>query len=71
MNGGEREMTLINPGKEYWLSLGSNQQPPIFKSCTLLTELWGLTWQPIGIRTTTNEDSKIYCSPFTFSYTFQ
>ena len=36
------EMTNINPGKEYWPSQGSNQQPPVLKSATLLTELWGL-----------------------------
>ena len=35
-------MTIINPLKEYWLSWGSNQQPPVLKSATLLTELWGL-----------------------------
>ena len=45
MDSGERgmipvTMTIINPWKEYWLSLGSNQQPPILKSCTLPTELW-------------------------------
>ena len=33
-------MTIINPRKEY---LGSNQRPPVLKSCALLTELWGST----------------------------
>ena len=35
-------MTIINPRKEYWPSQGSNQEPPILKSYTLPTELWGL-----------------------------
>ena len=35
-------MTLINPQKEYWLSKGSNQRPPVLKSCSLQTELWDL-----------------------------
>ena len=30
-------MTIINP----WPSRGSNPRPPVLKSCTLLTELWG------------------------------
>ena len=34
-------MTTINPWKEYWPSLGSNQRPPVLKFCTLPTELWG------------------------------
>ena len=34
-------MTIINPRKEYRPSRGSNQQPPVLKSCTLPTELWG------------------------------
>ena len=34
-------MTIINPRKEYWPSRGSNQRPPILKSATLPTELWG------------------------------
>ena len=34
-------MTIINPRKEYWLSRGLNQRPPVLKSATLLTELWG------------------------------
>ena len=47
MDSGERGMnpvatTIINPWKEYWLSRGSNQQPPVLKSATLPTELWGL-----------------------------
>ena len=33
-------LTIINPRKEYWWSRGSNQQPPVFKSATLTTELW-------------------------------
>ena len=36
-------MTTINPWKDYWLSQGSNQQPPVLKSCTLPAELWELT----------------------------
>ena len=28
---------------EYWQSLGSNQRPPVLKSATLPTELWGST----------------------------
>ena len=28
-------MTIINPQKEYWLSRGSNQRPPVLKSATL------------------------------------
>ena len=32
-------MTIINPWTEYWPSGGSNQQPPVLKSCTLQTEL--------------------------------
>ena len=47
MNSGERgmnpvAMTIINPRKEYWLSQGLNQQTPVLKSATLLTELWAL-----------------------------
>ena len=34
-------MTIINPWKEYWLSRGSNQQPPVLKSAMLQTEPWG------------------------------
>ena len=34
--------TIINPWKKYWLSWGSNQQPPVLKSGTLPTGLWGL-----------------------------
>ena len=34
-------ITTINPRKEYWLSQGSKQQPPVLKSATLPTELWG------------------------------
>ena len=46
MDRGERAMdpvtmTIINPRKEYWPSLGSNQRPPVLKSVTLPTELWG------------------------------
>ena len=48
MDSGERgmnhvAMTIINPQKKYWQSWGSNQQPPVLKSATLLTELWGLS----------------------------
>ena len=47
MDSGERGMnpvanfTVINPRKEYWPSRGSNQQPPVFKSALVRTELWG------------------------------
>ena len=34
-------MTTTNPRKEYWPSHGSNQRPPVLKSATLPTELWG------------------------------
>ena len=48
MDRGEREMnpvtmTIINPRKEYWPSRGSNQPPPVLKSTTLPTGLWGST----------------------------
>ena len=33
-------ITTINPWKEYWLSRGSNHQPPVLKSATLPTEPW-------------------------------
>ena len=36
-------MTIINPRKEYWLSWGSNQRPPVLRYATLPTELWGLS----------------------------
>ena len=35
-------MTITNPWREYWPSLGSNQRPPVLKSAVLPTELWGL-----------------------------
>ena len=38
-------ITFINPQKEYWLSRGSNQRPPVLKSATLLTEVWGSAWK--------------------------
>ena len=46
MDSGERgmnplAMTIINPGKEYWPSRGSNQRPPVLNSTTLPTELLG------------------------------
>ena len=46
MDSNERGMnsvaiTIINSRKEYWPILGSNQQPPVLKSATLPTELWG------------------------------
>ena len=34
-------MTIINLRKEYWLSRGSKQVPPVLKSFTLPTEPWG------------------------------
>ena len=44
MESGEKEMnpvamTINNPRKEYWPSHGSNQRPPVLKSCTLPTKL--------------------------------
>ena len=47
MDSSERGMdpatkTTINPWKEFSLSWGLNQQPPVLKSLVLLTELWGL-----------------------------
>ena len=39
-------MAIIDPQKEYWPSRGSNQLPPVFKSATLPTELWG----PVDLR---------------------
>ena len=44
---GEREMypiamTIINLGKEYYLSRKSNQWPPVLQSCRLPTEQRGL-----------------------------
>ena len=38
-------MTSIDPRKEYWSSRGSNQRPPVLKSATLLTELWGWAFE--------------------------
>ena len=35
-------MTIIKPRKEYWLSRGSNQRPPVLKSTLLLAEPRGL-----------------------------
>ena len=35
-------MTITNAGEEYLPSRGSNKRPPILKSCTLRTELYGL-----------------------------
>ena len=45
MNSGGRGMnpvimTIINPQIKYTPSQGSDQQPPVLKSCTLPTELW-------------------------------
>ena len=34
-------MTSINPCKEYWLSGGLDQSPPVLESCALPTDLWG------------------------------
>ena len=34
-------IAIINPRKEYWRSWESNQWPPVLKSATLPTELWG------------------------------
>ena len=47
MGSGERgmnpvAMVIINPWKEYWPGRGSNQRPPVLKSCMLPTEPWGL-----------------------------
>ena len=57
-NSGERginpvTMIMINPLKEYWPSRGSNQRPPVLKSATLPSELWGsadFIWRK-GLRT--------------------
>ena len=38
MDSGEREMTIINPSKEYWPSRGSNQRPP---SCSQVRRVVG------------------------------
>ena len=50
MESGERgmtpvAMTIINPRKEYWLSWGWNQRPPVLKSATLPTELFRSTME--------------------------
>ena len=37
-------MTVISPRKENRPSRGSNQRPPVLKSATLSTELWGLAY---------------------------
>ena len=47
MDRGERgmnpvAMTVINPPKEYWLTRGSNQEPPVLKSATLPMSYGGL-----------------------------
>ena len=47
MDSDERGMnpvaiTIINTWKEYWPCWGSNQRPPVLKSATLPTELWGV-----------------------------
>ena len=34
-------MPFFSPRKEYWPNRGSNQRPPVLKSCALPTELWG------------------------------
>ena len=36
----------MNLQKEYWLSRGLYHQPPVLKSCTLPTKLWGLAKDP-------------------------
>ena len=46
MDSGERGMNpvamiIINPMKEYWPGWGSNQRPPVLKSCRRTTEPWG------------------------------
>ena len=46
IDSGERRiksvaMASINPGKEFWPCWGSNQRPPVLKSCKLLTKLHG------------------------------
>ena len=38
-------MTIINPRKYYWPSLGSDLQPPVLKSYALPTEPWDSTTQ--------------------------
>ena len=39
---------IINSRKEYWQSRGSNQGPPVLKSATLQTELWGSAQESEG-----------------------
>ena len=41
-------MTIINPRKEFWLTLGSNQRPPVLKSAMLHTEPWGSASQQLN-----------------------
>ena len=53
MDRGERGMnpvatTISNPWKEYRLSHGLNQQPPVLESATLATELWGLATEDLN-----------------------
>ena len=50
-------MTIINPRKEYWPSLGSNQGRPVLKRGNLSTELWD-SWQYSDLLG--NEDSLKY-----------
>ena len=40
-------MTIINHRKENWPSRGSNQRPPVLKSCMLSTELWDSAQAPL------------------------
>ena len=41
-------MTTINPRTEYWLSRGSNQRPPVFRSYMLPTDPCGLGLNTFG-----------------------
>ena len=33
-------LASINPNKDYWLNQGTNQHPPVIKSCTKLNMAW-------------------------------
>ena len=54
-------MTIINLRKQLWLSRGSNQRPPVLKSATLPTMLWGsaiIQHQQIASTATTTTTQK-------------
>ena len=58
-------MTIINPRKEYWPSLGSSQRPPFLKSETLPTELWSSAGNLESFT------SKPYCLKISLTYTLK